>query len=146
MEEVKNGINKNENNPLYTGGQCSKNKHYVFDFFLIGFNITDIIFYCFKVFNIFLIWDTLISLPSSLYLLYCLIKNKDLKLTKLALIFLLALIALGPRIYGLMLIMETIAKLQGKESIYGNFMLIGFFNLSYKVFFYFVFIFTTCLS
>ena len=33
MEEVKNGINKNENNPLYTGGQCSKNKHYVFDFF-----------------------------------------------------------------------------------------------------------------
>ena len=146
MEEVKNGITKNENNPLYTGGQCSKNKHYVFDFFLIGFNITDIIFYCFKVFNIFLIWDTLISLPSSLYLLYCLIKNKDLKLTKLALIFLLALIALGPRIYGLMLIMETIAKLQGKESIYGNFMLIGFFNLSYKVFFYFVFIFTTCLS
>ena len=115
MKEVKNDITKNEYKPLYTGGQCSKNKHYVSDFFLIGFNITDIIFYCFKIFNIFLICDTFISLASSLYLLYCLIKNKDLKLTKLPLIFLLALIALGPRLYGYELAIE---KLSDKESIY----------------------------
>ena len=141
MKEVNKGITKFEAKPLYMDGRCSKNNLYVSDFFLIGFNIIDITFYCSGIFNIFLICDTLISLASSLYLLFCLIKNKDLKFAKSDLIFSLALIALAPRLYGFIL---ELKKLSSQNNVF--FPLMGSFNFIYKVIFYIIFIHCTCLS
>ena len=143
MKEVNNGITKFEAKPLYMGGQSSKNNLYVSGFCLIGFNILDIIFYCSGILNIFLIFDTLISLASSLYLLYCLIKNKDLKLAKSDLIFSIAFIALVPRMHGFILELKKLSS-QNNDNIL--FPLMGIFNFTYKVIFYLIFIHCTCLS
>ena len=129
--------------PLYTGGQCSKRCHYISDFILIGFNIFEIILYFFGTFNIFVFIETFISLASSFYLLYCLIKNKDLKKTYLALIFFIDLLPLAARMYGYI---QVIEKLNDKDDIYGLYLTIGYFNFVFKVFFDFIFGCTTSLS
>ena len=89
---------------------CIKNTVYIITFIIISLTLAEFILSCFVAINILILIDSIMFLISSIYILFCMIKNKDFIPCLMKLILIFSIIGLILRYIGNLLRTDIIDR------------------------------------
>ena len=116
---------------------CIKNTVYIMTFIIISLTLAEFILSCFVAINILILIDSIMFLISSIYILFCMIKNKYFILFLMKLIFICSIIGLILRFIGNVLRIDIFER--KNKAIYNYVSNIDAANVVLRIFYLIIF-------